>query len=135
MVTTWVAVAGNYPQAAYAGFTFCLQNEWQYVQRVTSDTHSPSLCPAGGDNQDEVPPGPAGGRYLQMIVAESRSGGGLKGGSRELGHFDSHARTTGITSSATPLMTTTTCVMLSLQLSIPLPRLVGRCVCSPLYSR
>jgi hypothetical protein len=45
MVTTWVAtvetlalVAGNYSQAAYAGFTFCLQNEWQYVQRVTSDT-------------------------------------------------------------------------------------------------
>jgi len=45
MVTTWVAavetlasVAGNYPQAAYAGFTFCLQNEWQYVQRMTSDT-------------------------------------------------------------------------------------------------
>ena len=45
MVTMWVAavetlalVAGNYPQAAYAGFTFCLQNEWQYVQRVTSDT-------------------------------------------------------------------------------------------------
>ena len=35
MVTTWVAavdtlasVASNYPQAAYAGFTFCLQNEW-----------------------------------------------------------------------------------------------------------
>jgi hypothetical protein len=52
MVTTWVAavdtlalVAGNYPQAAYAGFTFCLQNEWQYVQRVTSDTapHFPPL--------------------------------------------------------------------------------------------
>ena len=45
MVTTWVAametlasVAGNYPQAAYAGFTFCLQNEWQYGQRMTSDT-------------------------------------------------------------------------------------------------
>ena len=35
MVTTWVAavemlalVAGNYSQAAYAGITFCLQNEW-----------------------------------------------------------------------------------------------------------
>ncbi len=45
MVTTWVAavetlalLAGNYPQAAYAGFTFYLQNEWQYMQRVTSDT-------------------------------------------------------------------------------------------------
>jgi hypothetical protein len=45
MVTMWVAavemlalLAGNYPQAAYAGFTFCLQNEWQYVQRVTFDT-------------------------------------------------------------------------------------------------
>jgi hypothetical protein len=45
MVTTWVAavetlalLASNYPQAAYAGFIFCLQNEWQYVQRVTSDT-------------------------------------------------------------------------------------------------
>ncbi len=51
MVTTWVAtvetlasVAGNYPQAAYAGFTFCLQNEWQYVQRVTSDT-APHFAP------------------------------------------------------------------------------------------
>ncbi len=45
MVITWVAavetlalLAGNYPQAAYAGFTFCLQNKWQYVQRVMSDT-------------------------------------------------------------------------------------------------
>jgi hypothetical protein len=45
MVTTWVAavetlalLASNYPQAAYAGFIFCLQNEWQYVQRVTSNT-------------------------------------------------------------------------------------------------
>jgi hypothetical protein len=49
MVTTWVAavetlasVAGSYPQAAYAGCLrrvhLCLQNEWQYVQRVTSDT-------------------------------------------------------------------------------------------------
>ena len=45
MVTTWVAavemlalLAGKYPLAAYAMFTFCLQNEWQYVQCVTSDT-------------------------------------------------------------------------------------------------
>jgi hypothetical protein len=51
------------------------------------------------------------------------------------GGFNSRARTTGITSTVTPSTTTTTCVMLSLRLSIPLPRLVGRCVCSPLYSR
>jgi hypothetical protein len=51
MVTTWVAavetlalLAGNYPQAAYAGFTFCLQNEWQYVQCVMSDT-APHFAP------------------------------------------------------------------------------------------
>ncbi len=34
---TLASVASNYPQAAYAGFTFCLQNEWQYMQRMTSD--------------------------------------------------------------------------------------------------
>jgi hypothetical protein len=28
------AVAVRYPQTAYAGFTFCLQNKWQYVQRL-----------------------------------------------------------------------------------------------------
>ncbi len=44
-----------------------------------------------------------------MIVVESRSGGGLKRGLRKLGHFDSRSCTTGIISSVTPLMTTTTC--------------------------
>jgi hypothetical protein len=51
MVTTLVAgvetlalLASNYPQTAYAGFTFCLQNECQYVQRVTSDT-APHFAP------------------------------------------------------------------------------------------
>ena len=33
-----VAVAERYSQTAYAGFTFCMQNEWQYVQRVVADT-------------------------------------------------------------------------------------------------
>jgi hypothetical protein len=31
-------VAERYPQIAYDGFAFCLQNEWQYVQRVIADT-------------------------------------------------------------------------------------------------
>ena len=37
-VKTLSVVAERYPQTAYAGFTFCLQNEWQYVQRVVADT-------------------------------------------------------------------------------------------------
>jgi hypothetical protein len=37
-VVTLSTVAERYPQTAYAGFTFCLQNEWQYVQRVVADT-------------------------------------------------------------------------------------------------
>ncbi len=32
------AVAVRYPQTAYAGFTFCLQNKWQYVHQVVLDT-------------------------------------------------------------------------------------------------
>ncbi len=31
-VVTLSTVAERYPQMAYAGFTFCMQNEWQYVQ-------------------------------------------------------------------------------------------------------
>ncbi len=45
LVEKWVAVVQTlsivaewYPQTAYAGFTFCLQNEWQYVQRVVAGT-------------------------------------------------------------------------------------------------
>ena len=45
MVGKWVSavkrlsvVAERYPQTAYAGFTFCLQNEWEYVQRMVTDT-------------------------------------------------------------------------------------------------
>jgi hypothetical protein len=37
-VVTLSTVAERYPQTAYAGFTFCMQNEWQYVQRVVADT-------------------------------------------------------------------------------------------------
>ena len=37
-VEALAAVAVKHPQTAYAGFTFCLQNEWQYLQRVVADT-------------------------------------------------------------------------------------------------
>ncbi len=50
-MTTWVAavetlalLVGTYPQAAYTRFTFFLQNKWQYVQHVTSDT-APHFAP------------------------------------------------------------------------------------------
>ena len=39
-VETLALVAEKFPQTAYAGFTFCLQNEWQYLQRVVADTGS-----------------------------------------------------------------------------------------------
>ncbi len=37
-VVTLSTVAERYPQMAYAGFTFCMQNKWQYIQRVVADT-------------------------------------------------------------------------------------------------
>ncbi len=43
-VETLALVTGNYPQAAFAGFTFCLQNEWQNLQRVRSDM-APHFAP------------------------------------------------------------------------------------------
>jgi hypothetical protein len=41
-------VAVGYPQTAYASLTFCLQNEWQYVQRVVLDT-APFFAPLESD--------------------------------------------------------------------------------------
>jgi hypothetical protein len=35
---TLSTVTERHPQTAYTGFTFCLQNEWQYVQQVVVDT-------------------------------------------------------------------------------------------------
>ena len=37
-VSTLAKFAVKYPQTAYAGFCFCLQAEWQYMQRVVADT-------------------------------------------------------------------------------------------------
>ncbi len=45
LVAKWVdavemlsTIAEHYPKTAYAHFNFCLQNKWQYVQRVVADT-------------------------------------------------------------------------------------------------
>jgi len=40
-VVTLSTVAERYPQTAYAGFTFCMQNEWQYVVTDTVPFFSP----------------------------------------------------------------------------------------------
>ena len=37
-VKTMAHIADLFPQAVYAIFAFCLQDEWQYVQRVITDT-------------------------------------------------------------------------------------------------
>ena len=37
-VKTLAKIVVKYPQTAYAGFTFTLQNEWQYVLRVYAYT-------------------------------------------------------------------------------------------------
>ena len=38
VVVTLSTIAECYTQTAYAGFTFSMENEWQYVQRVVTDT-------------------------------------------------------------------------------------------------
>ncbi|KAL7543292.1 hypothetical protein ACHAXR_013157 [Thalassiosira sp. AJA248-18] len=43
-VQTLAQIARRFPQTVYCGFTFCLQNEWQYVQRVVADT-APFFAP------------------------------------------------------------------------------------------
>ncbi len=37
-IETLALVAVKYLQTAYAGFAFCLQNEWQYLQHIEADT-------------------------------------------------------------------------------------------------
>ena len=37
-MVTLSTVAEQYPQTVFTGFTFCMQNEWQYVQLVVANT-------------------------------------------------------------------------------------------------
>jgi hypothetical protein len=88
MVTTCVAavetlalLVGNYPQAAYAGFTFCLQNEWQYVQREMSDT-APHFSPLEVAIRTKFLPALLGiatsdldGKFCKLLIHRVKTGG------------------------------------------------------------
>jgi hypothetical protein len=89
LVVKWVGaletlstVAERYPQTAYAGFTFCLQNEWQYVQQVVADT-APFFLPLEVAIRTSFLPALLGipslteidGEYRQLLIHSVRLGG------------------------------------------------------------
>jgi hypothetical protein len=88
LVEKWVAavqtlsiVAERYPQTAYAGFTFCLQNEWQYVQRVVTNT-APFFAPLEAVIRTHFLPSLLGipsvkidGDYRQLLTHSIKLGG------------------------------------------------------------
>ncbi len=80
-VKTLSVVAKCYPQTAYAGFTFCLQNEWQYVQRVVADT-GPFFQPLEREIRMSflpallgIPPTEINGEYRQLLAHGVKQGG------------------------------------------------------------
>jgi hypothetical protein len=75
------AVVVRYPQTAYAGFTFCLQNKWQYVQRVVADT-APFFVPLELEIRMSFLPALLGipsteidGEYRQLLTHGVKQGG------------------------------------------------------------
>ena len=52
-VKTLAAVAGKYPQTAFAGFAMCLQSEWQYVCRTTPGV-APAMAPVEAAMWDDL---------------------------------------------------------------------------------
>ena len=81
-VETLSTVVERYPQTAYTGFTFCLQNEWQYVQRVVADT-APFFSPLEAAIRTSFLPALLGipssteidGEYRQLLTHSVRLGG------------------------------------------------------------
>ncbi len=74
-------VAVRYPQMAYASLTFCLQNEWQYVQRVVLDT-APFFAPLESEIWMSFLPALLGipstkidGEYRQLLTHGVKQGG------------------------------------------------------------
>jgi hypothetical protein len=80
-VKTLSVFAKCYPQTAYAGFTFCLQNEWQYVQRVVANT-APFFAPLEKEIWTSFLPALLGiplteinGGYRQLLTHGIKQGG------------------------------------------------------------
>ncbi len=88
LVEKWVAtvqtlsiVVERYPQMGYAGFTFCLQKEWQYVQRVVTDTTSfflplkTEICTSFLPALLGIPLPEIDGKYRQLLTHSIKLGG------------------------------------------------------------
>jgi hypothetical protein len=88
LVSKWVSAvktlsvfAEHYPQTAYAGFMFCLQNEWQYVQCVVANT-TPFFVPLEKEIQTSFLPALLGipsteidREYRQLLTHGIKQGG------------------------------------------------------------
>ena len=81
-VETLSTVAERYHQTAYTGFTFCLQNESQYIQRVVTVT-APFFSPLEAEICTNFLPALLGipssteidGEYCQLLTHSIRLGG------------------------------------------------------------
>ena len=80
-MVTLSTVAERYPQTVYTGVTFCMQNEWQYVQGVVTDT-APFFSPLEEVIQTHFLPPLLGvplvkinGDYRQLLTYSIKLGG------------------------------------------------------------
>ena len=80
-VQTLSVVAERYPQTEYAGFTFCLQNKWQYIQQVVANT-APFFAPLKEAIRIHLLPSFLGipstkidGEYRQLLTHSVKMGG------------------------------------------------------------
>ncbi len=81
MVQALSIVAELYPQTAYAGFTYYLQNEWQYVQQVVTDTAlfftllKEAICTHFLPSLLGIPLMEINGEYCQLLTHSIKMGG------------------------------------------------------------
>ncbi len=81
MVETLSIIAEQFPQTAYAGFTFCMQYEWQYVKQVVAAT-APFFAPLEASIRTHflpvllgVPLAEIDGEYHQLLTHSVNLGG------------------------------------------------------------